>query len=76
MALMILNLLRRKLAQSGIALSIVEMMNQLTEINGVTPLYPALQRSKKPVVQTQIPKMNDRQKQLASVLGLDRFLHN
>jgi transposase len=76
LALMILNLMRRKLAQSGIVLSIVEMMNQLTEINEVTLLYPAPQRSKEPIVQTQLSKMNDRQKQLASVLGLDRFLHN
>jgi hypothetical protein len=57
-------------------LSNVEMMNQLTEINEVTLLYPAPQRSKKPVVQTQLSKLNDRQKQLASVLDLDRFLHN
>ena len=39
-------------------------------------LYPALKRSKRPVVQTRLSKMNDRQKELASVLGLDRFLHN
>jgi transposase len=47
LALMILNLRRRKLAQSGIVLSIVEMMSQPTEINEVTLLYPAPQRSKK-----------------------------
>ncbi|HEY6770368.1 MAG TPA: hypothetical protein VI386_36960 [Candidatus Sulfotelmatobacter sp.] len=76
LALMILNLMRRKLAQSGIVLSIVEMMNQLTEINEVTLLYPAPQRSKEPVVQTQLSKMNDLQKKVASVLDLDRFLHN
>jgi hypothetical protein len=62
LALMILNLLRRKLAQSGIVLGIVEMMNQLTEINEVTLLFPAPQRSKEPVVQTQLSKLNDRQK--------------
>ena len=73
---MILNLLRRKLAQPGIVLSNVEMMNQLTEMNEVTLLFPAPQRSKEPVVQTQLSKLNDRQKQLASVLDLDRFLHN
>jgi hypothetical protein len=73
---MILNLLRRKQAQSGIVLSIVEMMNQLAEIHEVTLLYPAPQRAKEPFVQTHLSKMNDRQKKLASVLGLDRFLHN
>ena len=56
--------------------SIVEMMNQLTDINEVTLLYTAPQRSKEPVLQTQLSKMNDQQKKLASVLGLDRFLHN
>jgi len=56
--------------------SIVEMMNQLTQINEVTLLYPAPQRSKQPLVQTQFSKMNDRKKELASVLALDRFLHN
>jgi hypothetical protein len=73
---MILNLMRRQLAQSGIVLSIVEMMNQLTGINEVTLLYPAPQRSKEPLVRTQLSKMNDRQKKLLSVLGLDRYLPN
>jgi transposase len=76
LALMILNLMRRQLAQSGIVLSIVEMMNQLTGINEVTLLYPAPQRSKEPLVRTQLSKMNDRQKKLLSVLGLDRYLPN
>jgi hypothetical protein len=34
---MILSLLRRKLAQSGIALSIVEMMNQLQKLTKSLP---------------------------------------
>ncbi len=76
LALMILNLLRRKLAQSGLVLSIVEMMKQLTETNEVTLLYPVPQRSREPFVQSRLSKMNDRQKQLASVLGLNRFLHH
>jgi hypothetical protein len=48
----------------------------VAEINEVTLLYPAPQRAKQPVVQTQFSKMNDLQKKLASVLGLDRSLHN
>jgi transposase len=76
LALKILNLLRRHLAQSGIVLSIVEMMNQLTEISEASLLYPAPQRSNKPVVQTQLSKMNDLRKKVASVLGLDQFLDN
>jgi hypothetical protein len=75
LALMILNLPRCKLARSGIVLSIMEMMNQLTQINEITLLYPAPQCSKEPFVRTQLAKMNLRQKKLAFVLGLDRFLH-
>jgi hypothetical protein len=76
LALMILDLLRRKLAQSGILLSIVEMTSQLTEIYEVTLLCPAPQHLKKPVVETQLSTMNVRQNKLASVLGLDRSLLN
>jgi hypothetical protein len=36
----------------------MEMMSQLTEINEVTLLCPAPQRSKEPFVRTQLSKMN------------------
>jgi hypothetical protein len=68
--------LRRKLVQLGIVLSNVEMMNELREINEFALLYPAPQRSEQPVVQTQLSRMNEREKKLASVLGLERFLRN
>jgi hypothetical protein len=73
---MILNLLRRQLAQSGMVLSTVEMMKQLTDIQEVTLLYPAPQRSQQPLVRTQLSKMSDWQKQMVSTLGLDRYLSN
>jgi transposase len=76
LALMILNLLRRQLAQAGMALSIVEMMDQLTDIKEVTLLYPAPQRSQEPLLRTELSKMNDRQKQMVSTLGLDRYRSN
>ena len=76
LALMILNLLRRQLAQSGMVLSTVEMMKQLTDIQEVTLLYPAPQRSQQPLVRTQLSKMSDWQKQMVSTLGLDRYLSN
>lgn len=76
LALMILNLLRRQLAQSGLMLSTVEMMKQLTDIQEVTLLYPAPQRSQEPLVRTELSKMSDRQKQMVSALGLDRYLGN
>ena len=76
LGLMILNLLRRQLAQSGIPLSIVEMMNRLTDIKEVSLLYPAPQRSQEPLVRTQLSKMSKRQKQMVSILRLDQYLSN
>src|SRR5437016_8224322 len=61
LALMILNLLRRQLAQAGIVLSMVEMMKQLTNIQEVTVLYPAPQRGQEPLARTVLSKMNARQ---------------
>ena len=74
LAVMILNLLRRQLAQSGIGLSVVEMMNQLTQIKEVTLLYPAPKRSQEPLLRTELSKRSNRQKQILSALGLDRYL--
>jgi len=73
LALMILNLLRGQLAQSGMVLSIVEMMTQLTDIKEVTLLYPAPRRSQEPLVRTELSKMNNRQKQMVFTLGLNRY---
>ena len=73
---MILNLLRRQLAQAGIAVSTVEMMNQLTNIQEVTLLYPAPQRSQEPLACTVLSKMNTRQKQMLATLGLERYRSN
>ena len=57
-------------------LSTVEMMKQLTDIQEVTLLYPAPQRSQELLVRTELSKMSDRQKQVVSALGLDRYLGN
>ena len=73
LALMILNLLRRQLAQSGIVLSMVEMMKQLTNIQEVIVLYPAPQRGQKPLTQTVLSKMNARQQKMFATLGLERY---
>jgi transposase len=73
LALMMLNLLRRQLAQAGIALSIVEMMDQLKAIHEVTLLYPAPQVSQEPFARTVLSEMNPRQSQLVAALGLERY---
>ena len=73
LALMILNLLRRQLAQAGIVLSMVEMMKQLTNIQEVTVLYPAPHRGQEPLARTVLSKMNARQQKMFATLGLERY---
>ena len=70
---MILNLLRRQLAKSGLALSIVEMMKQLTNIQQVTMLYAAPQRGQQPLARTVLSKLNPRQQKIVAALGLERY---
>jgi transposase len=76
LALMMLNLLRRQLAQAGLSLSIAEMMDQLREIQEVTLLYPAPQVSQEPFVRTQLSETNPTQQQMIAVLGLERYCSN
>lgn len=73
LALVILNLLRRKLAKSGIAISLVEMMKQLTNIQEITVLYPASQRGQQPCARILLSKLNPRQQKIVAALGLDRY---
>jgi transposase len=73
LALMLLNLLRRQLAQAGIALSIVRMMALLADIHEVTLLYPAPPGSKKPFARTVLSDMDPLQRKIVDVLGLERY---
>jgi hypothetical protein len=73
---MLLNLLRRTLAQAGIRLSIVKMMDQLTKIQEVTLLYPPPVGWHEPLTRTVLSNMNPRQKQLVATLGLERYRSN
>jgi transposase len=72
LALMLLNLLQRQLAQAGLPLSIVNMMELLTNIREVTLLYPAPPGSKKPFVRTVLSDIDPTQRRIVDVLGLDR----
>src|SRR6266849_2542311 len=76
LALMLLNLLRRQLAQAGLGLSLVELMDQLTKIREVTLLYPAAPGSREPLTRTVLSNLNSRQKQLVATLGLERYRSN
>ncbi len=69
LALLLLNLLRRKLAKAGIPLSVVKMMDTLTDIHEVTLLYPAGSGSKKPFVRTVLADMDPVQRKIVETLA-------
>lgn len=73
LALLMLNLLRRKLAQAGIPLSIAKMMDSLTDIHEVTLLYPGASGSQKPFVRTVLADMDPTQRKIVETLGLERY---
>jgi transposase len=73
LALMMLNLLRRQLAQAGISLSIVEIMDRLTNLQEVSLLYPASPGSNKPLVRTVLSEMDPIQRQILEALDLARY---
>lgn len=76
LALLLLNLLRRQLAQAGLPLSVVKMMDLLTAIHEVTLLYPAPPGSKKPFARTVLSDLDPTQRKLVDVLGLERYRHS
>jgi len=69
LALLLLNLLRRKLAKAGIPLSVVKMMDTLTDIHEVTLLYLAGSGSKKPFVRTVLADMDPVQRKIVETLA-------
>jgi transposase len=71
-ALMIVSLLRRKLAQAGIRLSVAAMMSKLTEIREVLLIYPGPRRAEKAFTRTSLSDLDELQGRLIEVLGLDR----
>ncbi len=73
LALLLLNLLRRKLAQAGIPLSIAKMMDLLTDIREATLLYPGASASQKPFARTVLADMDPTQRELVKILGLERY---
>lgn len=74
LALMLLNLVRRTLAQKGISTSVAQMIEALEGIREVTLLYPAPPQKKNPFVRTTLSEMDDLQRKLFSALDLGRFV--
>jgi len=73
LALMMLNLLRRKLAQAGIPLSVVKMMDTLADIHEVTLLYPPPPGSQEPSARTALSNMDSTQQRIFDILDLERY---
>jgi transposase len=72
LALMLLNLLRRQLAQAGLPLSVVKMMDLLVDIREVTLLYPPAPGSTKPFARTVLSDLDPTQRKIIAILGLER----
>jgi transposase len=73
LALLLLNLLRRKLAKAGIPLSVAKMMDTLTDIREVTLLYSGASGSQKPLARTVLADMTPNQCKIVETLGLERY---
>jgi transposase len=70
-ALMMLSLLRRKLAQAGIPMSLARMVEQLAAIREVAVVFPA--KGAVPTVRTVLSELNSEQRALYEALDLARF---
>jgi hypothetical protein len=64
---MMLNLLRRQLAQAGIPLSVLTMMDRLADIREITLLYPAPPGSKKPFARTVLSDLDPTQRHIVDI---------
>jgi transposase len=72
MALMVLSLLRRKLAQAGVTISIARMVERLSGIHEVSVLFPTATRAL-PRVRTVLSDLDTEQHVLFQQLDLARF---
>lgn len=73
LALLLCNLLRRKLHQAGLPLSVGALLDELGGIREVTNLYQAPPESRKPVVTRTLSVLSATQRQLYELLRLDRY---
>jgi hypothetical protein len=62
-----------QLAQADISLSIVEIMDRLSNIHEVSLLYPAPRGSNKPLVRTVLSEMELTQRDIFAAVGLERY---
>lgn len=74
LALMIVTLLRRKLANAGTHLSLAKMLRSLAGIRQVALVYPAPPATKAPFVRSKLSHTDAEQDKLLEVLDLSRHL--
>lgn len=72
LALLLCNVLRRRLDGAGVHLSVERMLDELGGIREVTNLYDAAPGARRPVVTHTMSRMNDTQRTLYEVLGLEQ----
>ena len=73
LALMILSILRRKLGQKGVHLSIPAMMQKLADIREVAVVYQSPQKSSKTLVRRKLSKQDQEQRVMLKALHLLRY---
>ena len=75
LALMIMSLMRRKLAQAGLRMSIARIMERLADIDEVVNLYPT-PKGAEPRVQIDLSQRDAEQDTMLQILGLAQYLQN
>jgi len=75
LALMIMSLLRRKLAHAGISMSIARMIDRLKDITEVVNLYPT-PKGAEPRVQIDLSQRDAEQNAMLKIMELARYLPN
>lgn len=73
-ALMLLCLLRRELAEHGILCSIPRMVNELSGIKEIVMAFPPAPGKRSPVLRTSLSALSEEQRQMYDVLNLARFI--
>lgn len=72
LALLLCNLLRRKLDAAGLSLSVHRLLDELGSIREVTNLYSKAPAARRPVVTHALSHMSDTQRQIYEHLNLER----
>lgn len=72
---MIMSLLRRKLAQAGLPMSIARITERLKDINEVVNLYPT-PKGADPRIQIRLSQCDAEQNRMLEILDLGHYLSN